>query len=86
MGLKLRVRQFGDSWKLRRGPSCSDSKVSKNISKPQPNIHSPDIISDNLTGTKMEAEEDGPGAARVLLAKAKCKCDKENFFSLTAKY
>ena len=34
----------------------------------------------------MEAEEDGPGAARVLLAKAKCKCDKENFFSLTAKY
>ena len=63
-------------WKLRRRPSCSDSKVSKNISKPQPNIHSPCIISDNLTRTKMEAQEDGPGAGRVLLAKAKLNVSK----------
>ena len=114
----MRVGQFGDSWKLRRRPRCSDSKVPKNISKPQPNIHSPCIISDNLTGPKMEAEEkaellrlksakehlqtaakyslslcyciisvdltrtkmenheDGPGAGRVLLAKAKLNVSK----------
>ena len=39
-----------------------------------------------LTGTKIEAQEDGPGAGRVLLAKAKLKCEKEHLFSLIAKY